>query len=164
MRNFLILIFLLLGFFGNSQETLHELLKTHNKESVPYISAQELAMPKTEAILLDARETAEYKVSHIKNAMHVGYDHFDLNTVLKAIPDTSKTIVVYCSVGIRSEDIAEQLKKKGYTNVYNLFGGIFEWKNNNFSVFNSEEKETELIHAYSEDWSKWLLKGTKIYE
>ena len=164
MRNLLILTFLLLGFFGNSQETLHELLKTHNKESVPYMSVQELAMPKTEAILLDAREIKEYKVSHIKNAMHVGYDHFDVNTVLKSIPDTSKPIVVYCSLGIRSEDIAEQLKKKGYTNVYNLFGGIFEWKNNNFPVFNSEEKETEHIHTYSKDWSKWLLKGTKIYE
>lgn len=164
MRNLFILSFLLLSCFGNSQETLQELLKTHNKERVPYISVQELAMPKTDAILLDARELKEYNVSHLEDAIHVGYDNFDIDTVIKTLPDTTSTIVVYCSVGIRSEDIAEQLKKKGYTNVYNLFGGIFEWKNNNFPVYNSEEKETEQIHAYSKDWSKWLLKGIKIYE
>ncbi|WP_405575451.1 rhodanese-like domain-containing protein [Winogradskyella sp. Asnod2-B02-A] len=164
MRNLFILSFLLLSFFGNSQETLQELLKTHNKESIPYISVKELAMPKTDAILLDARELKEYNVSHIPNSTYVGYDDFDLDTVVKTLPDTTSTIVVYCSVGIRSEDIAEQLKKKGYTNVYNLFGGIFEWKNNNFPVYNSEEKETEQVHAYSKDWSKWLLKGIKIYE
>ena len=121
-------------------------------------------MPKTDAILLDARELKEYNVSHIPNSTYVGYDNFDLDTVVKSIPDTSKTIVIYCSVGIRSEDIAEQLKKKGYTNVYNLFGGIFEWKNNNFPLINLEGNETDYIHAYSKDWSKWLLKGTKIYE
>ena len=164
MRNLFILSFLLLSFFGNSQETLQELLKTHNKESIPYISVKELAMPKTDAILLDARELKEYNVSHIPNSTYVGYDDFDLDTVVKTLPDTTSTIVVYCSVGIRSEDIAEQLKKKGYTNVYNLFGGIFEWKNNNFPVYNSEEKETEQVHAYSKDWGKWLLKGIKIYE
>lgn len=164
MRNLFILSFLLLSFLGNSQETLQELLKTHNKESIPYISVKELAMPKTDAILLDARELKEYNVSHIPNSTYVGYDDFDLDTVVKTLPDTTSTIVVYCSVGIRSEDIAEQLKKKGYTNVYNLFGGIFEWKNNNFPVYNSEEKETEQVHAYSKDWGKWLLKGIKIYE
>ncbi|REE27598.1 rhodanese-related sulfurtransferase [Winogradskyella pacifica] len=164
MRNLFIIFFLLLSCFGNSQETLQELLKTHNTERVPYISVQELAMPKTDAILLDARELKEYNVSHIPNSTYVGYDDFDLDTVVKSIPDTSKTIVIYCSVGIRSEDIAEQLKKKGYTNVYNLFGGIFEWKNNNFPLINPEGNETDYIHAYSKDWSKWLLKGTKIYE
>jgi len=33
---------------------------------------------------------------------------------------------VYCSLGIRSEVIAKKLKKAGYTNVFNLYGGIFE--------------------------------------
>eukprot|EP01093_Parvamoeba_rugata_P014620 TRINITY_DN4794_c0_g2_i1.p1 TRINITY_DN4794_c0_g2~~TRINITY_DN4794_c0_g2_i1.p1 ORF type:complete len:165 (-),score=32.80 TRINITY_DN4794_c0_g2_i1:15-509(-) len=164
MRNLFILSFLLLSCFGNSQETLHELLKTHNKESVPYISTQELAMPKTEAVLLDSRELTEFETSHLKNAIHVGYKEFNIENVTNQLTDKSTTIVVYCSLGIRSEDIAEQLKKKGYTNVYNLFGGIFEWKNNNFPVYNSEEKETEQVHAYSKDWSKWLLKGIKIYE
>ncbi|MFD1016462.1 rhodanese-like domain-containing protein [Winogradskyella rapida] len=154
----------MLSCIGYSQETLSTLLKTYNKESVPYISVQELAMPKTKAILLDAREIEEYEVSHIKGAIFVGYSTFNLEDVAQSLPNLNTNIVVYCSLGVRSETIAEQLKKRGYTNVYNLFGGIFEWKNNNFPVYNSEEKETEHIHAYSKAWSKWLIKGKKIYE
>jgi len=148
---------------GTAQESITELLNQHNKKNIPYISVQELAMPKTKAIILDAREKKEYDVSHIKNALYVGYDHFSLNSVLHKISDKNEKIVVYCSIGIRSEKIAYNLKMAGYTHVLNLFGGIFEWKNNDFPVYNSEGKETENIHAYSENWSKWLKKGHKIY-
>ena len=72
-------------------------------------------------------------------------------------------IVVYCSLGIRSEKISEKLKAEGYSNVRNLYGGIFEWKNKGFEVFDSEGKETEKVHAYSKSWSKWLKNGEKIY-
>jgi rhodanese-related sulfurtransferase len=164
MNRLIVVSFLLVSFSGKSQDTLSELLKRFNTESVPYISVQELAMPKNEAIILDSRELEEYNVSHIEGAIYVGYDNFDLETVVTLLPDTSKTIIVYCSLGIRSEDIAEQLKKAGYTNVYNLFGGIFEWKNKNFPVFDLENKETDNVHAFSKNWSKWLLKGNKIYD
>tara|TARA_R110002049_G_scaffold266780_2_gene443037 strand:- start:1126 stop:1617 length:492 start_codon:yes stop_codon:yes gene_type:complete len=163
MRKLLILFSLLLSFLGNSQETIQELLKTYNKENVPYISVQELAMPKTEAALLDSRELIEFETSHIQNAIHVGYNEFKIETVINQITDKTTTIVVYCSLGIRSEDIGEQLKKAGYTNVYNLFGGIFEWRNNDFKIFN-DEGETDDVHAYSKEWSQWLLKGNKIYD
>jgi len=147
-----------------SQETLSELLKKHNNQSIPYISVQELAMPKTEAIVLDARELSEFEVSHLKNAIYIGYSKFQMDFIQDKIKDKDQVIVVYCSLGIRSEDIAEKLKSSGYTNVLNLYGGIFEWKNKDFKVFNSEEKETDNIHVFNELWSKWLTKGTKIYE
>ena len=72
--------------------------------------------------------------------------------------------MVYCSLGVRSEDIAEKLKKAGYTAVFNLYGGIFEWKNKGFSVVDLQNKETQKVHAYSKNWGKWLLKGEKIYD
>ncbi|WP_179021951.1 rhodanese-like domain-containing protein [Winogradskyella forsetii] len=158
---YILLFFTALGF---SQETLTELLDRHNSESVPYISVQELAMPKTKATLLDAREAEEYNVSHLKDAIHVGYNDFDLQETTKQLNDKHQTIVVYCSLGIRSENIAEQLEKAGYTNVFNLFGGIFEWKNNKFKVYNNEDEPTENVHAFSKTWSQWLLKGNKIYD
>ncbi len=156
------LIFLSLLCYG--QESIEDLLKIHNSGSIPYITANELAMPKTEAIVLDARETSEYNISHLKNAIHVGYDQFNIKSVKNLIKDKAQTIVVYCSVGIRSEDIAEQLKKEGYTNVYNLFGGIFEWKNKALFVYDNEGQLTDNIHAYSEEWGKWLTKGIKVYD
>lgn len=160
----LVLFSLVTCFQSFSQNTFSEILKKHNAESIPYITVQELAMPKTKAIVLDAREKREYQVSHLKNAIHVGYDFFDLEEISKQLSDKQQTIVVYCSLGIRSEDIAEQFKNAGYTNVYNLYGGIFEWKNNNFVVYDADELPTDNVHTYSKAWSSWLLKGTKIYD
>ncbi|WP_242202229.1 rhodanese-like domain-containing protein [Aestuariivivens insulae] len=163
-RYLIILGVLLTPFKFYPQETLSELLQTFNDRSIPYITVQELAMPKTKAVILDAREAKEFQVSHIKDAIHVGYDLFNLDSLQLKLPDKKSNIVVYCSLGIRSEDIAEQLKKVGYTNVENLYGGIFEWKNNNFPVYNTKEKETDSIHIFSQEWSKWLTKGTKVYD
>ncbi|EDP71328.1 hypothetical protein FBALC1_02552 [Flavobacteriales bacterium ALC-1] len=163
MKRTFFYIFIFISSFVFSQNSLSELLEKYNTESVPYITVQELAMPKTEAILLDAREFNEFGVSHLKNGIHVGYDNFEISTVTKIVTDKSTKIVVYCSLGVRSEDIAEQLTKEGYTNVFNLYGGIFEWKNNDFKVYNSEG-ETENVHAFSKEWSQWLLKGVKVYE
>ncbi len=160
-----VIMAMLLGTLATyAQKPLDHLLKAHNTNAVPYITVQELAMPKTKAIVLDARELAEYKVSHLKDAIHVGFNTFNIDTVSKTLTDKNQAIVVYCSLGIRSEDVASQLKKAGYTNVQNLYGGIFEWKNNNFDVYNAEEKVTDSVHAFSKAWGKWLLNGTKVYQ
>ena len=164
MKTVLFLFISLFAAQSIAQDTLDELLKKHNKNSVPYITVQELAMPKTDAVILDAREPKEFEMSHIKNAMLVGYDFFDIKTVTDIYSNKDEKIVVYCSLGIRSETIAKKLKDEGYTNVLNLYGGIFEWKNNDFIVVDSEEKETNKVHTFNEAWSKWLEKGDKIYE
>jgi rhodanese-related sulfurtransferase len=109
-------------------------------------------------------EKKEFEISHLKNTYFVGYTTFSLKETLKKIPNKKSKIVVYCSLGIRSEDIAEKLKVAGYTNILNLYGGIFEWKNKGNPVFDSNEKATDNIHVFSKEWSKWLLKGTKVYE
>jgi len=147
-----------------SQSSLKQLLEKYNKETIPYIYVKNLQKISNNVILLDAREPQEFKVSHLKNAQFVGYEKFRLKKTIASLPNKEAKIVVYCSLGVRSEDIAEKLKNAGYTNVLNLYGGIFEWKNNNQKVFNSKEKETEKIHAYSKEWGRWLLKGEKVYE
>lgn len=163
MKNIFLVILFLFSVSGFSQETISELLDKYNTKSVPYITVQELAMPKTKAIILDARELEEYKVSHLKESIFVGFNNFQIDSIQNKLPNKNETIVVYCSLGIRSETIAAKLKKVGYQNVFNLYGGIFEWKNNNFSVYNSEGKVTDSIHVFSKEWSKWAKKGMKIY-
>ncbi|WP_142785171.1 rhodanese-like domain-containing protein [Changchengzhania lutea] len=161
-----LIVFLFIGFSssGFSQKTLSKLLKVYNDESIPYISVEDLKTGKEPVILMDSREQKEYKTSHLKNAIHVGYTHFKIDSVQKTIPNKESKIVVYCSVGVRSESIADSLKKVGYNNVYNLFGGIFEWKNNDLPVYNAEEKETDTVHTFSKEWSKWLTNGIKVYD
>lgn len=132
----IIILFLVVSSTTFGQKKLDKLLNKFNKNKVPYISVDTLAT--TKAILLDARETKEYNVSHLKDALYVGYDTFNLKETLTKLPqDKNAKIVVYCSLGIRSEIVADKLIKEGYTNVYNLYGGIFEWKNNNFQVIDT---------------------------
>ena len=159
----IIILFLVVSSVTFGQKKLDKLLNKFNKNKVPYISVDTLAT--TKAILLDARETKEYNVSHLKDALYVGYDTFNLKETLTKLPqDKNAKIVVYCSLGIRSEIVADKLIKEGYTNVYNLYGGIFEWKNNNFQVIDTLGNETEKVHTFNKDWSKWLKKGKKVYE
>ncbi len=115
-------------------------------------------------MFLDAREPKEFNVSHIENAIFVGFDNFDPKKVTSVIKDKNANIVVYCSIGVRSEKIGEKLLKLGYKNVYNLYGGIFEYKNNGGKVVDNQNKETDKIHTYNKEWSVYLKKGIKIYE
>ncbi|WP_062062589.1 rhodanese-like domain-containing protein [Aquimarina longa] len=162
MRIVILFIILVSGSI-NAQNSLKKLLNQYNNESIPYISATGLEKIKDTVLIFDAREKNEYLISHLENAVHVGYDSFAVAAIVEQKIAKNSHIVVYCSLGIRSEDVAEQLKKEGYTNIQNLYGGIFEWKNNGYPVINSKNELTEEIHTYSKEWSKWLLKGEKKY-
>ena len=164
MKNIFLIICIGISVSGFAQKKLSKLLKQQNTESIPYISVEALQNESKNIILLDSREEKEFKTSHLKNAIYVGYDFFNLDSVQSKLKNKNSKIVVYCSLGVRSEDVAEKLKKAGYSNVYNLYGGIFEWKNNDLEVLNLNEKPTDSIHIYSKAWSEWLKKGVKVYE
>ena len=115
----------------------------------------------TNIVLLDTRTKKEYEVSHIDGSEFYDYSSFETSD-LKGIDETD-TIVVYCSIGYRSERIGEKLQKAGYKNVYNLYGGIFHWKNEGGVVVNDQNDTTEKVHAYNYVWGKFLKKGEKVY-
>lgn len=137
------------------------MLKTLLSHTVPEVNVPDAAEKLTNTVFLDAREREEYEVSHIKGARFVGYDHF----TMEAVDDVPKTtpIIVYCSVGYRSEKISEQLLAAGFENVSNLYGGIFEWKNQGHTVVDQEGETTEAVHAFSRTWGIWLKEGDKVY-
>lgn len=130
--------------------------------NVPEISVSDLDSVQHNVQLLDARERNEYEVSHLEDAQWVGYDDFDLERVANLPKDTA--IVVYCSVGYRSEKVVEQLQAAGFTNVQNLYGGIFEWANEEKSVVDPKGEPTNKVHAFDRVWGVWLNKGKKVYK
>ena len=155
-------------FFGATtsvaQQTIEEVLLKYNKQSIPYIYSEMLVDIQNDPsiVLLDTREKKEFEVSHIKGALYAGYKNFNLQKVSKNIKSKDTQIIVYCSLGVRSEDIAEILQKAGYTNIKNLYGGIFNWKNKNLPLVNKQQKQTDSVHVYSKQWEKWLTKGIKV--
>lgn len=167
MKNKIKSVLAALGLFGattaQAQEvgnplfgTLLDTLLSHMVPEADVTAARQLQG----AYYLDAREWEEFQVSHIPEARWVGYKSFDL-TRLEGIPK-DQPIVVYCSVGYRSERIARRLEQEGYSRVYNLYGGIFEWVNQGNSVQDASGTTTR-THAYSAAWSVWLQAGEKVY-
>lgn len=135
------------------------LLKGVYDKDFPLVSIDQKEILKS-AILLDTRAKEEFEVSHLKGAKWVGYDTFSMNLV-SDIPK-NQPIVVYCSIGARSQEIGKKLQDAGYTTVYNLYGGIFHWVNEGQPIYNQNSK-TNKIHAYSRTWGIWLKKGEKVY-
>lgn len=124
--------------------------------SVPVITVEELSKTEDEVVVLDARESDEYSVSHIPDAKHIGYNAFSIDEIEHLTKD--KKIVVYCSVGYRSEKIGEKLQEAGYSNVKNLYGGIFAWVNQRQPIIN-ETGETDKIHPYGLFWKMWITNS-----
>lgn len=116
----------------------------------------------TSVIIIDVRDKSEYDVSHIRNAMNFPMKKFKIEQISHISKE--RRLVVYCSVGYRSEKVVEKLIKNGYSNSYNLYGGIFEWINRGYAVYDTQQNSTKKIHAYSRSWGIWLEKGEKIYE
>jgi rhodanese-related sulfurtransferase len=90
--------------------------------------------------LLDVRTAGEYTSGHIKNALLA--DWKDVNEFNRRINfiDKERPVYVYCLGGGRSAAAAEQMRSKGYLQVYELKGGMNAWKAADKAV---EGKSTE---------------------
>jgi rhodanese-related sulfurtransferase len=107
-------------------------------------------------ILLDVRTRPEFGVSHLPGARRVDPD----STAEELLPqlETNRPIVLYCSVGYRSSQLADRLQKAGLTNVYNLEGSIFAWANEERSLVR-DDRPTERVHPYNDTFGKMLKKS-----
>lgn len=160
-------LFLVLFSFDSMAQTnavdpeFKKMVEGHYKD-FPTINPQD-AQPKigTKTVFLDTREPKEYNVSHIKGALNYGYNKPN-KELLKDIPKDAE-IIVYCSIGVRSQNTGKDLRKMGFTNVKNLYGGLFLWSNQERALVDKDGKPTNDIHCYNEKWSKWVTKGAKIY-
>lgn len=76
------------------------------------------------AMLLDVREVAEHETARIEGSQLVPLKL--LPTRLADVPRDG-LVVVHCHHGGRSAQAVEYLRNQGYTNVYNLMGGIDAW-------------------------------------
>lgn len=122
--------------------------------SVPILSVTDLA-DMDDVIILDAREREEFDISHIPGATYIGYDNPDW-TVLNTI-DKEAEVVLYCSVGYRSEKLGEKVQEQGFSKVYNLYGSIFEWANEGLPLVDKNGDSTKAVHTWNKRWSQWVI-------
>lgn len=110
------------------------------------------ARPGAQPVLLDARSSAEYAVSRIPGALHLGpVNHLPADLAERL---AGRRLVVYCSVGIRSARVAEALVGRGW-DASNLAGGIFTWAAAGRPLVDAQGP-TELVHPYNRTWGQLL--------
>jgi rhodanese-related sulfurtransferase len=86
---------------------------------------------KGEVFILDVRTREEYNESHIMGSTLIPVQELDIR--FKELP-RDKKIVVYCRSGSRSVTASDILVKNGFTQIYNMQGGITGWKNAGYEV------------------------------
>jgi len=128
---------------------------------VPRISTSDLAdwskdSSRMAPQLLDVREPAEYAVSHLPGAIRISPDE-EADQFMGRI-DSSRPIVVYCSVGYRSSILAKRLIAAGAKQVMNLEGSIFKWANEGRPLVR-DDVPTREVHPYNRKYGKLLLEG-----
>lgn len=100
---------------------------------------QQLMGQKKNVQLLDVRTPSEYMEEHLENALNIDYNDPSFADQLNNL-DKTKPTFIYCLSGGRSGNVMNILKSKGFKEVYNMKGGILEWKGNQLpltkNVFN----------------------------
>jgi len=93
-------------------------------KNITYIQAKEIMKEETKAILLDVRSKQEHEEYHLEGDVCIPL--YELGNVEKVIPNKARVIIVYCQSGVRSKKAINILSKMGYTNLYQIKGGIEE--------------------------------------
>lgn len=76
--------------------------------------------------ILDVRTPNEYADQHLDNAVNIDWNGDDFAGKVQKL-DKSKPVFVYCMAGSRSKSAANKLHELGFTEIYNLEGGILKW-------------------------------------
>ena len=115
----------IIHFGAGSLDTVHQGGK--------YIEPQEfqalLRDNNPDVVVLDTRSTYEYEIGKFKGAQVLDIEHFrELTEKLESLSHLKeKTIVTYCTGGIRCEKATALMIKQGFKNVYQLHGGIIRY-------------------------------------
>lgn len=113
---------------------------------------EKLAADGQDIVLVDVREKHEWNEGYIPGALHVPRGFLELQ-IEEAVPDKSKTVVLYCAGGVRSLIAGSTLQQMGYDNVISMSGGFGQWKNGGYGF----AKPRMMTDAQARRYSRHLL-------
>ncbi len=95
---------------------------------LPSISPEEawnrLAKDNPDAVLIDVRESFEYRWRHINGTRNIPLSQFKRR--IDEVP-RDKEVLLLCLSGHRSITAGKMLKKRGVSRAVNIKGGVFGW-------------------------------------
>jgi rhodanese-related sulfurtransferase len=87
-------------------------------------------------ITLDVRTPIEFAEGHIEGARLIDFQSGNFENEIAAL-DKNATYAVYCRSGNRSGQAVKVMQDAGFTNVFNMNGGVIEWANAGFPLVNN---------------------------
>jgi rhodanese-related sulfurtransferase len=113
-------------------------------------------------VLLDVRAAEEFALSRITGAVHVDPAARSAAEVARRVGGLEgKVVIAYCAIGLRSARllvrIGQALKEQGASELYNLEGGVFRWRNEQRRLVDEAGGDTRRIHPYSTLWRQFLV-------
>ena len=118
-----VLFFLMLAFsscFSNAEQT-------GDFKTISAAEYQQMLNAKKDVLLIDVRTPEEFAEEHLKQALNIDYNGADFKGAISKL-DKTKSVMIYCLSGGRSSSAMKVLAEAGFHEVYNLKGGILQWK------------------------------------
>jgi len=105
------------------------------KEGAKVVSAEDMqTLLQLENVqLIDVRTPKEFNGGYIENAQNINFLSSTFSENIKKL-DKEKPVIVYCRSGKRSAKSVKKLFEAGFTEIYDLEGGIIKWKQEGFKV------------------------------
>lgn len=115
------------------------------------LSAAEFAKKIKETVnaqVVDVRTPEEFAEGYIDNAKNIDWNNDNFEKKINNL-DKDKPTFVYCQSGNRSSSAARKMREMGFTNVYELSGGIRSWRSADLPLLSGKDKESGMnISAY----------------
>ena len=89
--------------------------------------AEKLLRDKEDLIILDVRTFRENKEIKIPNSINIPVEELEWE-IEELEKYKNNEILVYCRAGVRSHIACQILEQEGFTKLYNLMGGVLDYK------------------------------------
>ena len=96
------------------------------------ISATELNNNLKNRLIIDVRESNEYKAEHILYAINIPLSKINYEEIKNN--RNGEDIILYCQSGKRSLEAYNKVSSSFNDKIYNLSGGINNWKTSGYSI------------------------------
>lgn len=136
--------------------TIHLTVAT-SYTNITVIDAKALIESNPSLVILDVRTQSEYDSGHIRLAIHIPLD--ELSGRLDEL-NTTDEILVYCKAGGRSASASQILVDNSFLYIFNMLGGIDEWKIQGYPVYVKYSSIQEAINNANEEDTIYVSAGT----
>jgi len=126
MKKNIILVFLILISISFKQKTYDDIQIVTPEEMKELMLLEDVQ-------LIDIRTPKEYKEGYIEGFQNIDFMSKTFDEDIEKL-DKTKPVLLYCRTGRRTANCSEKLVEKGFVKIYDLKGGVTQWKFSGFDL------------------------------